>query len=66
MAADVASKEARTSGKTYVVASALQPSPAVSVFACDHPYAGNAGINIMYQFLPDGRRIPHENRPRRH
>jgi hypothetical protein len=66
MAADVASKEARNSGKTYVVASALQPSPAVHVFACDHPDAGKADINIMFQFSPDGRRILPYDRPGRH
>jgi hypothetical protein len=65
LAADVASEQARNSGNTYVVATVLQPSPAVHVFACDHPDAGNAGIDIMFEFLPDGRRIPHEHLRRR-
>ena len=66
LAADVASEQARTSGNTYVVASALQPSPAVCVFAHDHPEAGNAGITILLEFLPDGGRILQRERPRRH
>jgi hypothetical protein len=54
IAADVAAEEARKSGKTYVVASSPQPSPAVYVFACDHPDACKAGINVMYQLTPNG------------
>jgi hypothetical protein len=54
IASDVAATEARKTGKTYVVASTPQPSPAVYVLACDHPDAGNIGINIMYEFSPTG------------
>jgi hypothetical protein len=35
-AAAVAAEQARKSGKTYIVATGLHPSPAVYVFACDH------------------------------
>jgi hypothetical protein len=63
MAGDVASREARTGGKSYVVAS--QPSPAIYVFAFDYPDAGNGDTGIMAGFLPDGRRIRLEDR-RRH
>jgi hypothetical protein len=65
-ASAVASEQARNTGKSYVVATALQPSPAVRVFAGDHPDAGNARIDIMFEFLPDGRRIPRDDRPSRH
>jgi hypothetical protein len=57
IAGEVAAEEARRRGKTYVVASAPQPSPALYVFACDHPDAGKAGISVMYEFTPAGERI---------
>jgi hypothetical protein len=63
-ASDVASEQARSSGKTYLVASALQPSPAIHVFACDHPDAGKDDTRIIFECLPDGRRIRHEDRRR--
>lgn len=66
LAAAVASEQARNSGKTYIVASVLQPSPALCAFACDHPEASNADIDIMFQFSPDGRRILPYDRPGRH
>jgi hypothetical protein len=59
IATEVAANEARKSGKTYVVASTPQPSPAVYVFASDHPDAGNHDISIMYELTPTGERIPH-------
>ncbi len=45
--------------KIFVVASSPEPSPAVYVFAHDHPDASNAGINIMFEFTPEGERIRH-------
>jgi hypothetical protein len=48
------------------VATALQPSLAVCVFAADHPDAGKHDIDIMFEYLPDGRRIFHEDCPKRH
>ena len=42
----VADAEARHTGKTYLAASAPQPSPAIYVFASDHPDAGNASIAL--------------------
>jgi hypothetical protein len=64
IAAKVAADEAHKSGKSYVVASTRKPSPAVYVFASDHPDASNAGISIMYQLTPAGECIHH--RPPRH
>lgn len=60
VAAEVATEQARSSGKTYVMASATQPSPAIHVFACDHPDAGKADTRIIFEYLPDGRRIRRE------
>jgi hypothetical protein len=57
IAVTVAADEARERGKTYVVASASQPSPGVFVFAFDHPDASNVGISIMYELTPDGHCI---------
>ena len=57
VAAEVAADEARKTGRTYVVASMPRPSPAVYVFACDHPDAANVGISIMYELTPDGHCI---------
>jgi hypothetical protein len=64
IAGDVAATEARKSGKTYLVASAKLPSPAIYVFAGNHPDAANAGMKVMFEFSPSGsiRRIP----PTRH
>jgi len=47
----------RRTGKTYFVASTALPSPAVYVFACDHPDARNAAITIMVEQTPAGERI---------
>ena len=61
VAGEVAANEARKSGKTYVVASTPKPSPAVFVFACDHPDVRNVGMSIMYELTPSGeciRKIP--------
>jgi hypothetical protein len=52
--AKFAADEARASGKTYVVASTPRPAAAVYVFAGDHPDAAKAGINIMFEFTPEG------------
>jgi hypothetical protein len=57
---EVAANEARKRGKTYLVASAPQPSTAVYVFAYDHPDASKAGISIMFHLTPDGACIPHK------
>ncbi len=57
IASEVAATEACRRGKTYIVASAPQPSPAVYVFACDHPDAANVGFNVMLEFTPAGERI---------
>lgn len=65
IAVDIAAEEARKSGKTYIVASTPRPSPAVYVFACDHPDRSNVAINVMYELTPDGRRIRHRG-PERH
>jgi hypothetical protein len=54
VAAEVAADKARESGKNYVVASTPQPSPAVYMFACDHPDPSNVGISIMYELTPEG------------
>ena len=49
VAGEVAANEARKSGKTYVVASTPQPSPAIYVFACDHPDPKDpAGEIVLY------------------
>jgi hypothetical protein len=66
LAADVASEQARNSGKPYVVASASQSSPAVYLFASNHPDAGKADMIIMVKALPDARRIPRDDRASRH
>ena len=59
VAFQLADAKARQSGKTYLVASTPQPSPAVYVFACDHPDARNPGINIMFEQTPTGERFRH-------
>jgi hypothetical protein len=65
-AAAVAAEQARKSGKTYVVAMGLNPSPAVYAFACDHPDTANPDMDIMFGFFPDGRRFERDDRPRSH
>jgi hypothetical protein len=57
IAAEVAANEARKAGETFVVASTRQPSPAVFVFACDHPDASNIGMSVMYELTPAGNCI---------
>ena len=59
-AGEVAAEQARKRGKTYLVASTRQPSPAVYVFACDHPDAAKAGVTVLLGFPPAGERIRHE------
>jgi hypothetical protein len=54
IAGDVAANEARKRGKTYCVARAASGHDAVYVFACDHPDARNAAINIIYDCPPTG------------
>jgi hypothetical protein len=53
----VADAEARNSGKTYLVASIPQPMAAVYVFACNHPDARDAAINVMLEYTPAGKCI---------
>jgi hypothetical protein len=57
IAGDVAATEARKRGKTYYVARAASGADAIYVFASDHPDAGNAAINVMFEFTPAGERI---------
>jgi hypothetical protein len=57
IAGNVAAQEARSSGKSYVVARAATGADAIYVFAGDHPDARSAGINVMFGFTPDGDRI---------
>jgi hypothetical protein len=57
IAVNVAREEARRRGKTYCVASTPLPTAAVYVFACDHPDARDAAINVMLEFTPEGQRI---------
>ena len=64
IAGEVAATEARRRGKTYIVASTLQPAPAVYVFACDHPDVAKVGIHVMFEFTPAGDCIRHK--PTRH
>lgn len=42
-----------------MVARAATGSDAIYVFACDHPDARNAAINVMVEFTPAGERIRH-------
>lgn len=58
VAGDVAATEARERGKTYCVARAAAKPDAIYVFACDHPDARDASINVMFEFTPAGERIP--------
>ena len=57
VAGEVAATEARKRGKTYVVARAASGVDAIYVFACDHPDARDAGLNVMLEFTPAGERI---------
>jgi hypothetical protein len=57
----VAAEQARKSGKAYIVATGLHPSPAVYALAGDHP---DTDMDIIYEFLPDGRRIRRHRSPR--
>jgi hypothetical protein len=57
VAGEYAAREARKSGKTFVVASTKLPAPAVYVFAHDHPDAGKHDMNVMFEFSPSGKRI---------
>ena len=57
VAGDVAATEARVRGKTYCVARAATRPDAIYVFACDHPDARDASINVMFEFTPKGDRI---------
>src|SRR5262249_2693291 len=65
IAGDVAADEARKSGKTYVVASTPQPSPAVYVLAADHPELSSLAMHVMYAMTPEGECIRHR-KPTRH
>jgi hypothetical protein len=68
IAGEVAATEARVRAKTYYVARAASGHDAVYVFACDHPHARNAAINVMFEFTPAGERIrrPGTRTARRH
>jgi hypothetical protein len=57
IAVSVARNEARKRGKPYCVASTPLPMAAVYVFACDHPDARDAAINVMLEYTPEGERI---------
>jgi hypothetical protein len=57
VAGHVAATEASRRGKIYVVARAAGGADAIYVFAGDHPDASSAGINIMFEFTPEGERI---------
>lgn len=60
VAGEVAANEARKSGKTYVVASTPQPSPAVFVLAHNHPELGAVAMSVMFEFTPKGECIRHK------
>ena len=62
----VAGEEARRRGKTYCVARAASGHDAAYVFACDHPDARNAAINIMYDCPPTGAPVRRRAVQRRH
>jgi hypothetical protein len=64
IARPIAAEQARKSCKTYLMTMGLQPSAALYVFACDHPDAAIADIDILLEFLPDGRRIERALRSR--
>ncbi len=57
IASIIACAEACKSGKTFVVASTRQPSPAVFVFACDHPDASKLSSSIVFELTPNGNCI---------
>jgi hypothetical protein len=56
----VAGTEANRSGKTYVVASTPQPSPAVFVLARNHPELAAIAMSVMYELTPEGDCIRHQ------
>ena len=57
IAGEVAATEARKRGKTYYVARAAAGTDTIYVFACDHPDASEAAVNVMFEFTPAGERI---------
>jgi len=57
IAGEVAITEARQRAKTHCVARATAGPDAIYVFACDHPDAHNAAINVMYKCTPAGEAI---------
>ena len=57
IAGEVAATEARKRGKTYYVACAASGADTIYVFACDHPGAREASVNVMFEFTPAGTRI---------
>jgi hypothetical protein len=56
----IAGKEANRSGKTYVVASTPQPSPAVFLLARNHPALAAIAMSVMYELTPEGECIHHQ------
>jgi hypothetical protein len=66
IAGDVAATEARKRGKTYYVARAASGPDAIYIFACDHPDARNAAINVMFEFTPRRRAHPPSRHPPDH
>ena len=63
VAGEIAAEEARKRGKTYLLASTPLPTAAVYVFACDHPDAKDASIEVMFEFTR--RRAHPPRRPQR-
>jgi hypothetical protein len=53
IAASVAEKHARETGKTYVVAVSREPQAAYA-FACDHPDARNPVLHTALEITPAG------------
>jgi hypothetical protein len=58
----VAGTETKRSGKTYVVASTPQPSPAVYVLPRAHPELATVAMSVMFEFTPEGDCIRHNPR----
>jgi hypothetical protein len=56
--ANVAAREARQSGKTYVLATSPVPSRAIYVLAASHPrLVSHPQMTTRYEFTPSGQMI---------